>query len=119
MVDDEEHVRAVGRGMLEAAGYSGLDTGDPHQALRIARERPLDLLVTDVVMPLMKGTDLANRVQSVSGSTKVLPMSAYDVSGVRPPLSPGYCYVPDRTHGRAHDRTPSSSAVNAEAETAS
>ncbi len=66
VVDDEAGIRAVVRGMLEAKGYAVLDTADPHQALRIATQQPVHLLLTDVVMPLMKGTELADRLQALS-----------------------------------------------------
>jgi two-component system cell cycle sensor histidine kinase/response regulator CckA len=82
VVDDEEVVRSVVRDMLEPDGYAILDTGDPQHALRIARERPVHLLVTDVVMPLMKGPELAAKLLAVSPSTKILLMSAYPMSEV-------------------------------------
>ena len=82
VVDDEEVVRSVVRDMLESDAYSILDTGDPHHALRIARERPLHLLLSDVVMPLMKGPELAAKVLAVNPSTKILLMSAYPMSEV-------------------------------------
>ena len=82
VVDDEEVVRSVVRDMLEPEGYPVLDTADPQQALRIARERPVHLLLTDVVMPLMKGPELAAKLLAVSPSTKILLMSAYPMSEV-------------------------------------
>jgi len=82
VVDDEPDIRAVVRGMLTARGYTVLDTGDPQQAIRLATQQAVHLLVTDVVMPLMKGTELARRVQDVSPWTKVLLMSAYKVAEV-------------------------------------
>lgn len=82
VVDDEEVVRSVVRDMLEPEGYTILDTGDPQQALRIAREQPVHLLLTDVVMPLMKGPELAAKVLALSPSTRVLLMSAYPLSEV-------------------------------------
>jgi CheY-like chemotaxis protein len=82
VVDDEDDIRIVVRKMLEAKGYTVLDTGDPHQALRIATQQPVHLLLTDVVMPLMHGTELAQRFQAVSPWTKVLLMSAYKVADI-------------------------------------
>jgi hypothetical protein len=82
VVDDEADIRAVVRGMLAAKGYTVLDTGDPQQALRLATQQAVHLLLTDVVMPLMRGTDLGRRIQSVSPWTKVLLMSAYKVAEV-------------------------------------
>jgi two-component system cell cycle sensor histidine kinase/response regulator CckA len=82
VVDDEPDIRAVVRGMLIAKGYTVIETGDPQQAIRMATQQAVHLLVTDVVMPLMKGTELAKRVQEVSPWTKVLLMSAYKVAEV-------------------------------------
>jgi len=82
MVDDEDDIRAVVRQMLTAEGYIVLDAGDPHQALRLAGQQPVDLLLTDVVMPLMRGTELAQRLLAVVPSAKVLLMSAYKVAEI-------------------------------------
>ena len=82
VVDDEEVVRSVVRDMLESEDYTILDTGDPQHALRLLREQPVHLLLTDVVMPLMKGTELAARVEALSPSTRILLMSAYTMSEV-------------------------------------
>jgi two-component system, cell cycle sensor histidine kinase and response regulator CckA len=82
VVDDEDDIRTVVRKMLEAKDYTVLDTGDPHQALRIATQQPVHLLLTDVVMPLMRGTELAQRFQAMSPWTKVLLMSAYKVADI-------------------------------------
>lgn len=64
--------------------YVVLATGDPYQAIRIAREQPIDLLLTDIIMPLLKGTELADRVQAVSSRTRVLLMSGYQTADIAP-----------------------------------
>jgi two-component system cell cycle sensor histidine kinase/response regulator CckA len=82
VVDDEEDIRTVVRQMLTGAGYLVLDAEDPNQALRLAGQQPVDLLLTDVVMPLMRGTELAQRLLAVAPSAKVLLMSAYKVAEI-------------------------------------
>jgi len=82
VVDDEDDIRVVVRQMLGAEGYVVLDAGDPHHALRLAAQQDVDLLLTDVVMPLMRGTELAQRLLAVAPSAKVLLMSAYKVAEV-------------------------------------
>jgi CheY-like chemotaxis protein len=75
IVDDDEDVREIARHALSVRKYIALETGDPQQAIRMVKEQRIDLLLTDVVMPLMSGTELADRIQAVSASTKVLLMS--------------------------------------------
>ena len=83
VVDDEHHVRVVARGMLETKGYTVLETGDPQMALHWAKSGvDFHLLLVDVVMPRMKGPELADRLKTLSPQTKVLLMSGYAVSGV-------------------------------------
>ena len=82
VVDDEEDIRAVVRQMLTTAGYLVLDAEDPNQALRLAGQQHVDLLLTDVVMPLMRGTELAQRLLAVVPTAKVLLMSAYKVAEI-------------------------------------
>lgn len=80
VVDDEPDIRTVVRGMLTQKGYTVLDTGDPQQAIRMSTQQAVHLLVTDVVMPQMRGTELASRVSGESPSTRILLMSAYTMS---------------------------------------
>ncbi len=82
VVDDDDDVRAIARQALVAQGYTVLETGDPQQAIRMAKEQRIDLLLTDVIMPIMKGTELADRIQAVSPLTKVLLMSGYQTSAI-------------------------------------
>ena len=82
VVDDEPAVRSLAVDLLAAVGYTLLETGDPSRALRLVKEQEVHLLLSDVVMPLMKGTELANRVQAASASTKVLLMSGFTVAEV-------------------------------------
>jgi len=89
VVDDELDVRVFIREALTLQGYNVADTGDPLEARRIAESQPVHLLLTDVVMPIMNGLELAKRVEAVSPTTKVLLMSGYataEVKGAGRPL---------------------------------
>lgn len=81
VVDDDADVRTIARTALLRLGYAVLETGDPHEALRIAKAQPVDLLLTDVIMPLMNGMELADRIQTVNTRTKVIVMSGYPDRG--------------------------------------
>jgi two-component system, cell cycle sensor histidine kinase and response regulator CckA len=74
LVDDAPSVRQLLRIVLESRGYTVLDSGDPAEALRLAREHkgPLPLLITDVNMPGFNGHVLAERLAADRPETKVL-----------------------------------------------
>lgn len=83
VVDDEAEVRALVREVLTLNGFDVVDTGDPFEARRIAERQPVALLLTDVVMPIMNGIELAQRVEATSPATKVLLMSGFSTSAVK------------------------------------
>ncbi|MDX1388610.1 MAG: ATP-binding protein, partial [Acidobacteriota bacterium] len=61
LVEDEDSVRELAREILELNGYVVLEAGNGRDALGVleTRDEPVDLLMTDVVMPVMGGTALA------------------------------------------------------------
>jgi two-component system, cell cycle sensor histidine kinase and response regulator CckA len=79
VVDDDDEVLALAVDVLQIAGYTVLSTPDPRHALRLARSHagPLHLLLSDVVMPLMNGVQLAAEMQALRPEVKILLMSAY------------------------------------------
>ena len=79
LVEDEEQVRDVARGILERSGYRVIEACDGAAALSISARHAghIDLLLTDVVMPKMSGPELARRLASSRPGTKVLCMSGY------------------------------------------
>lgn len=94
LVDDDNEARAMTRAALEAKGYTVLDAGvDPRHAVRIAREHtgPIHMLITDIVMPLMNGFHLVERVLPLRPGMKVVLMSAYSIAGTS---SRGDRYLP-------------------------
>lgn len=79
VVDDDEPVRRVTAATLRRRGYHVLEAPGGLEALRIGRSlgRPVDLLVTDVVMPGMTGVTLAREYLAESLTTRVLYLSGY------------------------------------------
>ena len=98
VVDDDPEVVSLAVDILRMAGYTVLSTGDPHHALRLARTRaePLHLLLTDVLMPLMSGLQLAAEVQALRPGVKILLMSAHstkEIEDYRTRLAPGESFL--------------------------
>ena len=79
VVEDEDAVRDVVVRQLTRSGYEVRDVGSPFEALDVvaAETRPFDMLLTDVVMPGMSGTQLASRLRERRPDLPVLFMSGY------------------------------------------
>ena len=79
LVEDDEGVRAVASAMLRTLGYRVVEAPGGLEALRTCREYPgpIHLLLTDVVMPMMNGREVADRVRVLVPGVKVLFMSGY------------------------------------------
>ena len=79
MVEDEPALREPVCRLLEGAGYRVLVSKDVDEAIQIAMQHkgPLDLLLTDVVMPNMSGPQLAEYLRPFYPQMKVLYMSGY------------------------------------------
>ncbi len=79
LVEDEDVVRGLARKILEHAGYEVLEANRGAEAFRLCLQRaePIDLLLTDVVMPETSGKEVADRLTEVFPGLKVLFMSGY------------------------------------------
>jgi signal transduction histidine kinase/ActR/RegA family two-component response regulator len=79
LVEDEDQVRAVAKGILSRAGYRVLEASNPGEAIALCEQHPAEihLLLTDVVMPRMNGRQLAARVALLRPAAKVVFMSGY------------------------------------------
>ncbi|MDX6489740.1 MAG: two-component system, cell cycle sensor histidine kinase and response regulator CckA, partial [Gaiellaceae bacterium] len=84
LVEDDPQVRAVVGKMLESLDYRVLPAGDGEDALALADafDGPIDLLVSDLVMPGLGGRQVAERLRESSPDTAVLYMSGYSDEAV-------------------------------------
>ena len=97
LVEDETAVRTLFVDVLEAEGYSVLAADDVEDALRLgdAHGGPIDLVLTDVVMPGMNGPELAGRLLGARPALKVVFMSGYtdDAVARNGVLEPGAMFL--------------------------
>jgi two-component system cell cycle sensor histidine kinase/response regulator CckA len=79
LVEDGDALRAMMRELLEGSGYTVIEAETPRAALGLldTHQGSLDLLLTDVVMPGMRGPDLADRIRERRPGLRVLFMSGY------------------------------------------
>jgi signal transduction histidine kinase/ActR/RegA family two-component response regulator len=86
LVEDDELVYRLVRQLLAGMDYHVLEAGSARQALEVSEQHsgPIDLLLTDVVMPQMSGTELAERLRMSRPKLKTLFMSGYSSDAVLP-----------------------------------
>ena len=97
LVEDEESVRELVRLTLTARGYRVLEAENGEAGLRLAAEtkEPIDILVTDVMMPGIGGRELAKKLLTIRPGICVLYLSGYTEDAVVTPgaLGPGAAFL--------------------------
>ena len=97
LVEDEESVRQLVRETLEAKGYKVLEADHGAAALQIASDYhgPIDMLITDVVMPGMSGRELSEQLSASDPDIKILYLSGYTEDAVvhQGVLEPGTSFL--------------------------
>jgi PAS domain S-box-containing protein len=84
VVEDDQAIANLARGILAQFGYVVLVARTPHEALRIAElnKNPIQLLLTDVVMPEMNGKELVEMLSLIRPGIRTLFMSGYTADAI-------------------------------------
>ena len=79
LVEDEAGIRALVRKILRRENYNVLEAGSAEEAMAMASAAPgrIDLLITDVMLPVASGRELAERIRETRPDLKVLYISGY------------------------------------------
>jgi two-component system, cell cycle sensor histidine kinase and response regulator CckA len=97
LVEDNDAVRGLMSRVLESSGYALVEAASPREALELAAttKEPIDLLVTDVVMPGMNGRQLSNMLREERPDLPVLYISGYTDEAMisRGLLPPGTAFL--------------------------
>ncbi len=99
LVEDEDAVRMFGARALRNKGYTVLeaDSGETALELMEASEQPIDLLVTDVVMPQIDGPTLTKEVEARRTDIKVIFISGYAEDDFRSKVDAKVNFLPSRS----------------------
>jgi PAS domain S-box-containing protein len=103
LVEDHATLRKLVARGLESVGYQVISAASGDEAIRMAEAHatPIDLLITDLVMPKMSGHELASRLEAGRPSLKVLCVSGYTETSLVGDSKPG-----PRTHFLSKPFTP-------------
>ena len=98
LVEDEASLRKLSRHLLEICGYRVLEAESGSEAIKLSEEstEPIDLLLTDVVMPGISGRVLADQLMAQRPGVRVLFMSGYtgQTVGKHGVLAEGSLFLP-------------------------
>jgi two-component system cell cycle sensor histidine kinase/response regulator CckA len=83
LVDDEEIILKVGKDLLEALGYRVLTAKDGQEAIEVYKKNRdgIDIVLLDMVMPNVGGSDVYDRMKEINPDVKVLLSSGYSIDG--------------------------------------
>jgi CheY-like chemotaxis protein len=77
VVDDEPFVRETLRLMLEAMGAKAIEAGDGLSAIELFRTQQFDCVVTNEMMPNLRGHELALRLRALRSEQRIVLVSAF------------------------------------------
>lgn len=82
IVDDEEPIRDLLAALLEGVGHRALGAIHGAQALEMAAKEPLDLVISDIMMPVLNGTELCHRLKA-GADRRLIPVILMSSAGSR------------------------------------
>jgi CheY-like chemotaxis protein len=80
IIDDESQIRSMLRLMLERVGYEVVEAPDGIEGIRKYREKPTDLIITDLIMPNKDGIGMIIDLKKEFPSVKIIAMSGGGVN---------------------------------------
>ncbi len=97
LTEDDTTVLRIAKEMLESIGYTVIPAAGPEEAIAFCEnhQQNIDLLLTDIIMPVMNGDEMAKRIRQIRPGIKTLYMSGYaaDVVARRGMLEPGAMFL--------------------------
>lgn len=76
LIDDDDQFRMLLRKMLEKAGYKDIEeANDGRTGMKLFRQRPFDLVITDIIMPDKEGIETIMELTSEYPQMKIIAMS--------------------------------------------
>jgi CheY-like chemotaxis protein len=96
LVEDEVAVRELLAQILRECGYKVLEASNGREGLRLAEGgAPIDLIISDIIMPQMSGQHMVERIQSKYPRVRVLFTSGYADDALTTPssLHPGFAFI--------------------------
>ena len=75
IIDDDDLVRETLRRVLEAAGFQVVEAPDGRQGTLLYRRDPVDLVITDLLMPVKEGIETIRELRQINADAKIIAIS--------------------------------------------
>ena len=76
LIDDDAQIRTMLRQILETEGYEVVDASNGKEGIKLYREDPADLVITDIIMPEKEGTEMIMELKKDFPDVKIIAISA-------------------------------------------
>ena len=93
LIEDEDSVRAVLRKVLETDGHDVLEAANGEQALQLEENGPVDLVVTDIIMPQMDGFGAIHLLRKRDPDIAILAVTGGTADYLKAAKDKGACQV--------------------------
>jgi len=81
VIDDDQQLRLLFRQLLERAGYEVVEASDGCEGVQCFQARPMDLVITDLLMPKQNGFETIRMLQTLAPSLKIIAVSGGGTQG--------------------------------------
>lgn len=97
IIDDDTPVRELVRRALERAGHSVIEAADGAEGMRLYRDSPVDLVITDLYMPRQDGIETIQQLRHEFPRSRILAMSGGAAVAAAGPLRDAELFGADAT----------------------
>lgn len=75
IIDDEPEIRSLIRAVLESDGHTITEASDGSEGINSLHESPVDVIITDIIMPGKEGLETINELRKMKSDVKIVAMS--------------------------------------------
>ncbi len=104
VIDDDVQVRQMLKQMLQRAGYEVVDAADGAEGIKLYRDEPTDLVITDIIMPEKEGIETIMELNRDFPDVKIIAISGGGRIDSRDYLEMARKWGTDRTFSKPFDR---------------
>ena len=104
IIDDDRSMRIILEKILHSGGHETVSAENGREGIRLYRENPVDLILTDLIMPDRDGLEVVREISAEFPDAKIFAMTSYDSTGSKGYLELAVEYGALRTFQKPFNR---------------